>query len=357
MLARQIRRFTVLVPIVAATLTSVGGVATATTPDTTPGTTTGTTESAEDVPTTFDPAAFPVTVETVHGEVTIDEAPERIMVLDFGYLDAVRALGVEPGVVSLGGSDLADLPWLEPVVDPATIDPDLFDGQTLNLEAITAAQPDLILGAWWVIDEEQFDLLSQIAPTVIGREAGNEGWEVRLDLTAEALGLSDLAEQVHADVDGAYAELAEQVPELQGRTYNYTGFGPDYGGFFWGNGSWLEPIGLVPNDNQDNSQISDALSTENMDQIDADVWAIYPYPADQRDVLESDPRFELQPAVENGLVIWLDQPLANATNNAGPLSLQWAVEQVTPILVDGSASLDTASTTATDSSSADTTDG
>lgn len=284
--------------------------------------------------------AFPVTIETTFGPVILDEAPERVVALDFGFADALVSLGVEPTVVSLGGEFPTDFPWLDGQLDPAVIDESLLAQRTINVEAIAAADPDVILGGWYAIDQSMFETLSEIAPTIPGRTGGNDGWEVRLELAAQAVGRTDAVDAVRQTVLDAYAELADAVPELAGRTYNYTGFGLDYGGFFWGNGTWLDPIGLVPNDNQDNSQSAPALSFENLDQLDADVWAIYPVVPGDREMLEADARFAQQPAPINDLVIWLDLPLANATNNAGPASLVWTVSELTPVLVAGSERLD-----------------
>lgn len=273
-------------------------------------------------------AVFPATVETAFGPVEIVAAPERVVALDFGAVDALLALGIEPAVVSLGADIDPNLPWLDGLIDPSIVDESLFDGRVLNIEAIADAEPDLIVGAWWAVDEVAFEQLNAIAPTVTSATPGNEGWAARLDLYAAAVGRGDRAAELHAELDALGDELAAQVPQLAGRTYNYTGFSLDYGGFFWGNGSWLQPFGLVPNHNQDDSQTSAAVSFENMDLLDADVWGIYLVNPADRELLEGDPRFAQLPSAEHELVLWIDQPLANATNNAGPLSLRWALGRV-----------------------------
>lgn len=279
-----------------------------------------------------DGTAFPVTVQTLHGPVTIEEEPDRVVVLDAAYVDAVVSLGVSPSAVSFAGSSIEDFPWLDGRIGTAALDPALSSDSGVNYEAVAAADPDLILGAWWLVDEAAFDRLSAIAPTVAGRTNTNDGWEARLEVAAEALGRSDRVQEVRDRVAESYADLAEQAPALDGLTYNYTGFSDI--GLFFGNGSWLEPLGLVADDDQDNTQQAAPLSLELMDQLDADVWAIWPITDDDRARLESDGRFEQQPAVADGVVIWLDRALANATNAAGPLSLQWMVGQVTPTILD-----------------------
>lgn len=280
-----------------------------------------------------------MTVETLYGPVVVPKAPERIVVLDFGFADALLALGLQPTVVSLGAKFPDEVPWLDGVLDPKSIDESMMTQRTVNVEAVAAAKPDLILGGWFAVDEATFQLLDAIAPTVSARTAGNAGWEERLELTAEAVGRTAAVDSVRQSVLDAYAGLTAQVPQLVGKTYEYTGFGLDHGGFFWGNGSWLDPIGLVPADDQDNSQTAPAVSFENLDQLDADVWAIFPPTPEDRQTLEGDARFAQQPAPANDLVIWLDWALANATNNAGPLSLAWTVDQIAPTLIAGAKNL------------------
>ena len=91
--------------------------------------------------------AFPVTIEHTFGETTIEEQPERVVVLGWSAQDTVYALGLEPvGMPSypFGGGDDGVLPWNDEYYDPeVTTLLDTADGPPL--EAIAALEPDVIL--------------------------------------------------------------------------------------------------------------------------------------------------------------------------------------------------------------------
>ena len=99
--------------------------------------------------------AFPVSIEHTFGETTIEEQPERVVVLGWSAQDTVYALGLEPvGMPSypFGGGDDGVLPWNDEYYDPeVTTLLDTADGPPL--EAIAALEPDVILAPYEGFDE------------------------------------------------------------------------------------------------------------------------------------------------------------------------------------------------------------
>ena len=91
-----------------------------------------------------DPGAFPRSIEHANGTTDIAEKPQRVVVLDTGELDDVLSLGITPvGMVTTEGANpvpsyLADR--VKGVDTVGTIN-------ELDLEAIAALEPDLILGS------------------------------------------------------------------------------------------------------------------------------------------------------------------------------------------------------------------
>ncbi|UCM88709.1 ABC transporter substrate-binding protein [Streptomyces marincola] len=156
------------------------------------------------------------TVETAMGPVEVPERPERVVVLDTAELDSAITLGVTPvGAVrtDTGTMFLDYLPQdrLEGIENVGVIaQPDL--------EAIHELDPDLILGSK-VRDEQRYDELSQIAPTVFTENVGAP-WQENFLLHAEALGASAEAEEVVARYEARAAEVTEAVggPEAAART-------------------------------------------------------------------------------------------------------------------------------------------
>ena len=96
-------------------------------------------------------AAFPVTVTDDAGrEVTIDVAPQRIVSLAPANTEIVAALGLTDSLV--GVTTYCDYP------EEVTEMPQVGDFVAPNLEAIAAAEPDLVLATTGV----QADIVSQL---------------------------------------------------------------------------------------------------------------------------------------------------------------------------------------------------
>ncbi|NLU82632.1 iron-siderophore ABC transporter substrate-binding protein [Rhodococcus sp. HNM0569] len=149
-----------------------------------------------------EPGVFPRTVTHALGETVIEAKPQRVVVLDGGELDDVLSLGMTPvGLASPESaagqpSYLADK--LDGVADVGTIN-------NLNLEAITALEPDLILGSKLRADK-LYPQLSSIAPTVFGIRPGFP-WKENFLLVADALGEEEKAEQTL----NSYQQRADEV--------------------------------------------------------------------------------------------------------------------------------------------------
>ncbi|GAB3669371.1 ABC transporter substrate-binding protein [Streptomyces sparsus] len=148
------------------------------------------------------------TVQTAHGEVEVPEEPKRVVVLDTAELDSALTLGVKP--VGATRSDVAS-GFLTYLSDKQTAGiADVGKIAAPNLEKIAELEPDLILGSD-VRDEERYDELSKIAPTVFTESTGLE-WKENFELHAEALGKETEAEKVVTD----YRSHADEVTEALG---------------------------------------------------------------------------------------------------------------------------------------------
>lgn len=276
--------------------------------------------------------AFPVTVETTYGDVTVPEEPQRVVALTAQAAGDLVALDVTPMKVQSDTPDFYEWhPWLDGVLDENVLQTDLYtaDGGA-NAEAIAALEPDLIVvGNYQVPDKSDFDRLNQIAPTVgsVG-DALNPDWDEVLVSIGESVGKKAEAEQLVAEVTSEYQAVGDEVPGVSSMTYQWVRV--DEGAFGFGNGAVLELFGLQPADNQDNTQNGPPLAAENTDQLDADllmVWA--PSPELRADIDESS-LFQNLPSVQAGTVVYADIAFAIALNSADPLSLRWLKDKVAP---------------------------
>ena len=280
-------------------------------------------------------AAFPATVDSVYGELTVDRAPVRIVALTYQVADILVSLGVQPAAIAMSQQDITDnSPWLDGqltgTLDSGLANPDY----SVNIEKILSYQPDLIVGdSWQVADQATFDKLNTIAPTYAGAIKGNSDWDDLTLALGTLVGQPEKAAATVAEVDALFAASRDELTPLQGKTYQFVRFATSEG-FAFGNGSWLEQFGLIPAANQDNSMQGAGVSMENLDQLNADALVIWAY-NDEQDVLLADRRFQSLPSTQAGLMLWADEKTAYATNGPGPLSLAYVNDVVTPMLAAG----------------------
>jgi len=106
-------------------------------------------------------------IEHVLGTTEVPLNPERIVSLTFFLTDNLLALGRKPIASETYGNDFA---YLNPLAEGITPIP--FVGERYNLEAVLAAQPDLILVGAYNSEPygADYDQLSRIAPTVVFNE-------------------------------------------------------------------------------------------------------------------------------------------------------------------------------------------
>ncbi|UXN73096.1 ABC transporter substrate-binding protein [Devosia sp. A8/3-2] len=135
---------------------------------------------------------FPVTLDHVYGSTIIESAPKRIVTRGWGNEDAVIALGVMPVGIpfqSYGGGEDGIQPRIEQSLaggDKPTV---LANTGEPPFEQIAALQPDLIIAAFSGITQDQYTLLSGIAPTIAySGEAYSATWQDVTTIVGAALG-------------------------------------------------------------------------------------------------------------------------------------------------------------------------
>lgn len=213
---RAVRWLTVSVAV--ALLAGCGGGTEPSTPDTTSG------EASTDasVAEGGDAADEPVTITHRHGRTEVPADPQRVVAVGFNDADVVLALGIVPlGERSLlGGLDAAERPWFVEELDGAE-PPEQLGAEELDYERIAALEPDLILGLYSAMTEQEYAMLSGIAPTVAQPDGFVDfgvPWRDQLEITGRALGREGRAEELRAEVEAAFAEARQRAPQLDGAT-------------------------------------------------------------------------------------------------------------------------------------------
>jgi iron complex transport system substrate-binding protein len=167
---------------------------------------------------------FPVTIEHALGTAEIPEAPQRVVTWGWGSTEAAIALGVTPVAMpyqAYGGDEEGVLPWVREELEAQgiAIPARLPDVQEAPIEAIAAARPDLILAVYSGLTQEEYDLLSEVAPTVAyPDEPWATPWRETVEIVGEALGKPGEAARLLEVIDAQVAAAAAAHPEFEGKT-------------------------------------------------------------------------------------------------------------------------------------------
>jgi iron complex transport system substrate-binding protein len=285
-----------------------------------------------------------VTIEHVYGETTVPANPQSVVTLGWGSADAAIALGVVPTAIPFegyAGGDDGVLPWIEDAVDAAGTElpavlPESADEPPY--EAIAEAEPDVILAVYSGITEEQYETLSQIAPTVAFPEvAWSTPWRDVVSIVGEALGKTAEAEQVLADIDAELAAQADAHPEFAGTTIAAVW---DVAGTFYVYKKEDPRVEFLLDLGFENAPAVDALangdqtfyytlSYEQLDQLEADVVLSYSDTQAEADAFLSSPQTAVIPAVAAGTAATLvGTEYISAVSPPTALSLPWGLDAV-----------------------------
>lgn len=246
-------------------------------------------------------------VDTKFGSVDVPADPQRVVALGWGDAETALALGVQPvgasDWVEFGGTGVG--PWAEDLYDEA---PEIIATMEPDYEAIAALEPDLILDTNSSGEQERYDRLSEIAPTVGVPEGGDNyltTMDQQVDLVAEALGKEDEAKSLLDDLDRTFEDAAKDHPEFDGKSVTVAAKTSEGWGAYVEASSRvqvMERLGFTQSSKIDESKaegFSVPVSEENLETLDADVLLTFPIYIPDADVTD-DEAYQRIPAVEDG---------------------------------------------------------
>lgn len=303
-------------------------------------------------------AEYPLTVTHALGETVIEEEAQNIVTIGWGNLDVPLALGIAPVGVSkctYGATDENGLfSWTNEAFAALGVDePNVFDDTDgLDFEAINNAEPDLILGVYSGLSEEEYEQLSEIAPTVpYTKEAWATTWQ---DMTRDngiALGKEEEAEALIEETAALIAEKAAEHSDIQGKTAAYCYFDTSNLGSFFvympkdPRASYLVDLGLdLPDEIRaldDGSFFFMTISSENIDVLqNLDIIVTWGED-DTLEALQADPLMSQIPAVERGSVVFLsnNSTLISASCTPTTLSIAATIDEYLDMISAAAANL------------------
>lgn len=281
------------------------------------------------------------TLETAFGEVEVDGTPERVVTLYEGALDTAVAVGVQPlgAVTTRGGDNVAS--YIEAHLGehrPAIVGV----VREINIEAVLAQQPDLILAPAQLSDE-QYQLLSRIAPTVVPptQPIAADNWKDEARLYGEALNRQEAVADAIAAVEQRAAEVAQAVKEagVGGSAFlvRWMPGGPMVmsenlfsAGVLAQAGLDVQDAGLVG----ERGVHSDVLSLEKLSQVDGDWLFLATLNADGQaalDAAKQSSAFTRLNVVQQEHVVPVDGQLWTSAN--GPLAAQAILDDIEAALL------------------------
>jgi iron complex transport system substrate-binding protein len=304
-MSRSLRRLSALAAVGAAGALVLAGCASPTPESSTPS---GDAAAASD--------AFPVTFDHLYGETTIESAPERVATWGWGATDAVLALGVVPVAITedtFGAPDTGITPWVQDALDSLGGEtPVLLDSTELSVEELLAADPDVLIAPYSGLTQEQYDAVTGAGVPVVAPEEAiwSTPWRDVITETGEALGLTEDATALLEDLDAQIQEQADAHPEFAGTTIAYIDDDVDTLYMYLPSDARveiLEDLGFVTPDSvtaldAGESTFYTTVSSESLDQIDADVIFTQETEQSTLDAFLASDRGRLIPAVAKGAV-------------------------------------------------------
>lgn len=292
---------------------------------------------------------YPIKIQHAYGETVIESEPKNIATISWGNHDVPLALGVVPVGVSKANYGKSDenglLPWTAQKYKELGVEkPVVYDDiDGLDYEAISDSNPDVILAAYSGITQEEYDLLSQIAPVVAyPKNAWQTLWREQITMDATAMGKQAEGEKLVKDLDALIKEKTANYTDLKGKTAVFCYFNPaDLGKFYIylptdPRAAYLTDLGLsfpesISKLGADSFSIE--VSAENIDVLkDADILVAYGND-DLLKALQSDALLGTVPAVKNGAVALIeDGSVLSASCTPSALSIPATIDEYLEIL-------------------------
>lgn len=310
---------------------------------------TATTAAAESTATSepeSSASAYPVTIDHKYGSTTIEAFPERVVLVGLTEQDSFIALGVVPVATTewYGDRPGAIFPWAEELLGGADVPIVLPGGEEIDFEQIQSLQPDVIVGLYSSISDQDYATLSQIAPTVAQPgEYVDYGipWQVMTQTVGDILGKRDEADALIEEVENRFAATRSAHPEFAGEPAMFvSAWGLPENYWIYSSqdprGRIITGLGFeVPEvfDELAGDEFGALVSAEQFDllgDLTALVWVNGP------ELLEDVALYQALPVVKDGRVIYYgeDNPVYDALNFGTVLSLPFAIENIVPDLVN-----------------------
>lgn len=281
--------------------------------------------------------AYPASIEHAYGVTEFTQQPARVVTIGWSGQDAVLALGTVPVAMEKftgDGIENGFLPWDAEMLNGAT--PALLTSNPdVPFEQILALEPDAILAVYSGITEQDYERLSDIAPTVAFPE---ERWQTSIEdqttMIGAVLGRPARAKELLLGIDDYFAEQAAAHPSFEGSTLTF-GMRTDEGMIvFCPNDPRVELIGRLGIESPPgvieacrSGDSSVAVPGEQVDTLNADVVVLVDADGTSLDkAMAFEPFARLQAVREGRLIRQVGMDYAMAISAPTVLSIPYAFD-------------------------------
>lgn len=266
------------------------------------------------------------TVEHAMGSTTLEKAPEKVVILTNEGTEALLALGVTPvGAVQSWTGD----PWYNHIKNELKDTEVVGLESEVNVEAIAALQPDLIIGNK-MRQEAIYEQLSAIAPTIFAEELrGN--WKNNFELYAKALNKEEEGKEIIKAYDTRIADLKEQLGDKLNMKVSMVRFMAGDVRIYQKDsfsGVILDQLGFARPESQDVDEFAIKGATkEQMPLMDGDILFYFTYETGDNAASElekewlEDPLFKNLEVAKNGEVHKVDDVIWNTAGGVKAANL------------------------------------
>lgn len=289
---------------------------------------------------------YPITIKHAFGETVIESKPKNVVTISWANQDVPLALGVVPVGISEANYGVTDgsglLPWTKEAFKSLGVEnPVLFkDTDGLDYEAISDAQPDVILAAYSGLTEEEYNTLSKIAPVVAYPTlAWQTYWRDDIIMNAEGMGMKAEGEELVSNLEKLIADKTAAFPQIAGKTAAFCYFTPtDLSKFYIylptdPRAAYLYDLGMKVPDSvtklaETSTSFALEISAENADLL-KDIDIIIAYGDDTLlKAMQADKLVGTIPAVQRGSVVLIQDgtPLA-ASGTPSALSIPATIDE------------------------------
>jgi iron complex transport system substrate-binding protein len=176
--------------------------------------------SSEKSPPAASGGGGPVTITHIFGETSIAQPPKRVVSAGFTGQDDLLALGIVPIAVTswFGDQPFGVWPWAQPKLGsskPVVLNLD----NGIQVSQISALKPDLIVATDAGLDQDTYQKLAAIAPTLAQSdgEAFFEPWKDQAKAIGQAVFQSGQIASLISGVDKGFAGVADKYQQFKNK--------------------------------------------------------------------------------------------------------------------------------------------